>query len=94
MKQGHENKAVISVLGADRPGIVAKLSNCLAQAQCNILEMSQTIVDGIFTMTLIVQLHEHKDFSELKDQLELLAQELQVQIQFQRYEIFDYMYRV
>ena len=87
------NKVIITVLGGDRPGIVAAVAGALSEREANILDISQTILQGIFTMTMLVDLAK-ADFSELKSYLDELAQSLGVQILMQREEVFRYMYRL
>ena len=87
------NKVIITVLGGDRPGIVAAVAGALSEREANILDISQTILQGIFTMTMLVDLAK-ADFSELKSHLDELAQSLGVQILMQREEVFRFMYRL
>lgn len=88
------SRAIITVLGSDRPGIVAAVSGALAEREANILDISQTILQGIFTMTMLVELGESVEFSELKGQLDALSESLGVQITLQREDVFRYMYRL
>ncbi|MDO4850130.1 MAG: ACT domain-containing protein [Coriobacteriia bacterium] len=88
------NRAIITVLGSDRPGIVASVTGALAERQANILDISQTILQGIFTMTMLVDLGAAAEFSELKAKLDELSEALGVQITLQREEVFRYMYRL
>ncbi|MDM8270346.1 ACT domain-containing protein [Thermophilibacter provencensis] len=88
-----ESRAIITVLGSDRPGIVASVAGALSERQANILDISQTILQGIFTMTMLVDLGS-ASFSELKEQLDALSESLGVQIMMQREEVFRYMYRL
>lgn len=88
-----ENRAIITVLGGDRPGIVAAVAGALSDRASNILDISQTILQGIFTMTMLVDLGP-ADFSELKTTLDGLSESLGVQIMMQREEVFRYMYRL
>ena len=87
------NRAIITVLGSDRPGIVAAVAGELSGREANILDISQTILQGIFTMTMLIDLGS-ADFSELKASLEALSESLGVQINLQREEVFRYMYRL
>lgn len=88
-------RAIISVLGSDRPGIVAAVAGVLATHEANILDISQTILQGIFTMTMLVDLRgAGVAFSELQGQLGELSESLGVQITMQREEVFKYMYRL
>ena len=88
------NRAIITVLGSDFPGIVAAVSGALAEREANILDISQTILQGIFTMTMLVELGESAEFSELKGKLDDLSESLGVQITLQREDVFRYMYRL
>ena len=88
-----EARAIITVLGSDRPGIVAAVAGALSERSANILDISQTILQGIFTMTMLVDLGG-AGFSELKERLEELSGSLGVQIMMQREEVFKYMYRL
>lgn len=87
------SRAVITVLGSDRPGIVAAVANALSERDANILDISQTILQGIFTMTMLTDLGS-ADFSELKSTLDGLSESLGVQIMMQREEVFKFMYRL
>lgn len=88
------NRAIITVLGSDRPGIVASVTAELADREANILDISQTILQGTFTMTMLVDLGDSVDFSELKGALDGLSEKLGVQITLQREEVFRFMYRL
>lgn len=88
-----EDRAIITVLGGDRPGIVAAVAGALSEREANILDISQTILQGTFTMTMLVDL-VGTDFSELKGRLDELSEELGVQITMQREEVFRFMYRL
>lgn len=87
-------RVVITVLGSDRPGIVAAVTRDIASFNCNILDISQTILQGIFTMTMLVELASIDDFGGLKDALEKTGSELGVQVQLQREDVFKFMYRL
>lgn len=88
------NRAIITVLGSDRPGIVASVTGALAEREANILDISQTILQGIFTMTMLVELGQSAEFAEIKAKLDELSESLGVQISLQREEVFRYMYRL
>ena len=88
------NRAIITVLGSDRPGIVASVTGELADREANILDISQTILQGTFTMTMLVDLGDSVDFSELKGTFDGLSEKLGVQITLQREEVFRFMYRL
>ena len=90
-----KNRAIVTVLGSDRSGIVAAVAGVLAEHDANILDISQTILQGVFTMTMLVDLGDADvAFVELQDQFSALSQELGVQITMQREEVFKFMYRL
>lgn len=93
-KKGMKDRAIVTVLGQDAPGIVAAVASALAERQANILDITQTILSGIFTMTMFVELMDSTDFSAVKTDLEALAQKLGVQVNMQREDVFTYMYRI
>ena len=93
-KKGMKDRAIVTVLGKDAPGIVAAVACALAERQANILNITQTILSGIFTMTMFVELMDSTDFSAVKTDLEALAQKLGVQVNMQREDVFTYMYRI
>ena len=86
-------KAVISVLGSDRKGIIANVSRILFENDANILDISQTIVSGLFSMILIADISTCS-FDALKSGLDALGAELGVQIRIQRSEIFEAMHQI
>ncbi len=93
--EASKSRAIITVLGSDRPGIVAAVTAALAHHDANILDISQTILQGTFTMTMLVDLADSKvDFSALQDELSGLSGELGVQTNMQREEVFNFMYRL
>ena len=88
-------RAIITVLGSDRSGIVAAVAGCLADHDINILDISQTILQGIFTMTMLVDMSgSNADFSSVQGELASLSDDLNVQITLQREEVFNFMYRL
>ena len=88
-------RCVISVLGKDRSGIVAAVSGVLAEKGANIDDISQTILDSIFSMTMLVRLDtEVADFNTVQTALEEVAEDLGVQIILQREDLFQFMYKI
>ncbi|MBR6220006.1 MAG: ACT domain-containing protein [Clostridia bacterium] len=88
-------KAVISVLGTDKKGIIARVSRVLYENDANILDISQTIVSGLFSMILVADIGSQQcSFDVVKSQLEMLGAELGVQIRMQRSEIFEAMHQI
>lgn len=88
-------KCVITVVGKDTVGIIAKVCTYLAKTEINILDISQTIVSGYFNMMMIVDLsNSNAGFDEVVTALENLGKEIGVVIKCQREEIFDMMHRI
>ena len=89
------NKTIITVVGKDTVGIIAKVCTYLADNQINILDISQTIVQGFFNMMMIVDTNEmSKHFGEMADELKNLGESIGVDIKSQKEEIFDKMHRI
>lgn len=88
-------RCVISVLGKDRSGIVAAISAVLAEKGANIDDISQTILDEIFSMTMLVRLNtEVADFNTVQEVLAAVGEELGVQVIIQREDVFQFMYKI
>ena len=89
------NKIIITVVGKDTVGIIAKVCTYLADSGINILDISQTIVSGYFNMMMIASMTgTSKDFNTVADDLEKLGTDIGVVIKCQREEIFDSMHRI
>ena len=89
------NKTIITVVGKDTVGIIAKICTYLANNKVNILDISQTIVQGYFNMMMIVDMDEAaKPFGELTDELEQIGDEIGVKVKCQREDIFTKMHRI
>ena len=88
-------KAVVSVLGVDQKGIIARVTRILYEYDVNILDISQTIVSGLFSMIMVVDVSsDHCNFDGVSGELKELGETLGVQIRIQRNEIFDAMHHV
>lgn len=88
-------KTIITVVGKDNVGIIARVCSYLADNGLNILDISQTIVDGFFNMMMIVDFTSaEKEFSVVSEELEELGQGIGCVIRLQREEIFDKMHRL
>ncbi len=88
-------KAVITVLGSDRIGIIAAVTNVLAKVNVNILDISQTIMDKIFTMVMLVDVSQaNVPFGEVSKALDEIGAELGVSIRIQHEDIFNSMHRI
>ena len=89
------NKAIITVVGQDTVGIIARVCTYLAEHHVNVLDISQTIIDGFFNMMMIADFAEaDKDFGAMVDDLEALGDEIGVRIRCQKEENFTKMHRV
>lgn len=89
------NKTIITVIGKDTIGIIAKVCTYLAEHNINILDISQTIVQGYFTMMMIVDVTRMDiDFVTLTEEISKIGENTGVQIKCQRGEIFDKMHRI
>ncbi len=90
-----KNTAVVSVLGKDRVGIIAGIANLLAEYDININDISQTILDDIFTMVMIVDLRDLViEDSDISDRLNKLGEKLGVKITIQHTGLFNSMHRI
>jgi len=88
-----KNTAVVTVVGNDTVGIIARVSAVLAEHEANILDISQTVLSGMFNMIMIVDI-SLSAFAQLSDSLTALGNEMGLQIRIQRSEIFDAMHRI
>lgn len=88
-------KAVITVLGQDQVGIIARVCTFLSERNVNILDISQTIVGGYFDMVMVVDITSMTDhFDTAADTLASIGNELGLKIKMQHTEIFDAMHRI
>ena len=88
-------KAIITVIGKDTTGIIAAVCTLLAENKINILDISQTVMEGFFTMTMLVDLtNSTVDFAQISDKLSSKGEEMGLSIRIQREDIFDLMHRV
>lgn len=88
-------KAIVTVTGKDTTGIIAKVCTLLADNSVNILDISQTVMQQYFTMTMLIDLSTGtKNVTELGEELESLGKTMGLVIRTQREDIFDLMYRV
>ena len=88
-------KAIVTVVGKDQVGIIAAVAKDLAEANVSVQDISQTVMQGYFTMMMVTELTENSmDLSGLSQKLEKTGKELGISIRVQREEIFDAMHRV
>ncbi len=87
--------AVLTVLGEDRVGIIAAVSSTLAESGVNIVDVRQTILGDIFSMTMLLTIDEDRStFSDVQSKLGGVAESMGLQITLQREDVFKFMYRV
>lgn len=90
-----KNKVIITVVGKDTVGIIAKVCTYLSEGSVNVLDISQTIVSGYFNMMMIVDMaNATASFAEISDQLDALGEEIGVTIKCQKEEFFEMMHRI
>ena len=87
-------KAIISVLGKDAKGIIAKVSTLLFEEGANIIDINQTVMQGFFTMTMLVEIEKDGAFKKIKDKLDGLALQNALDIRVQNEAVFDAMHRI
>ncbi len=88
-------KALISVTGLDTTGIIARVATKLAELNINILDITQTILDGYFTMMMMVDLtNASLSFQQIIDEFKPVGETLGMEIHIQRMDIFDAMHRI
>ena len=86
-------KAVVTVLGIDSKGIIARVSAILFENDANILDISQTVLSGMFNMVMIIDVTEVA-YEALSEEILALGKEMGLQMRVQRSEIFDAMHRI
>lgn len=86
-------KAVITVIGKDRPGIIYRISKILFESGINIEDISQTIMQDYFTMIMLVKGPENADIAALSEKMSVLADE-GVSVSIQKSDIFDVMHKI
>ncbi len=89
------NRTIITVIGRDRVGIIARICTYLAENNINVLDINQSIVQGFFNMIMIVDAQNaKKDFAVLNEEIEKISEELGVKIKMQHEDIFNVMHRI
>lgn len=89
------DRIIITVVGKDRVGIIAKVCTYLSEQNINILDITQTILDGFFNMMVIADMSgSSREFFDISDELKSLGDEIGVRILAQREDIFTKMHRV
>ena len=88
------NKAIITVVGQDTVGIIARVCTYLSDHKVNVLDISQTIIDGFFKMMIVDYSAADESFGAMAVELESLGEEIGVRVRAQREEIFTAMHRI
>jgi len=86
-------RAIITVIGKDTVGIIARVSNLLSKNNINILDISQTIMQEMFTMIMLVDM-QGKNVSDISDEIKTIEKEMNLSIHVQHEDIFNLMHRV
>lgn len=93
--EGSADRLIISVFGVDHPGIVAGVSQILAEARCSIVDINQTVVQGKFAMVIIANTSRSAaSATELKEQFRVEGEKLGVRVYAQREDLFNAMHRI
>ena len=87
-------RAIVTVIGQDKTGIVAGVSTRLSELEINIIDISQTIMDGFFTMNMVVEIDNTASFSDIRSNLEALGVSLKVDIKIMNEAIFEAMHQL
>ncbi len=94
-REGSSERLIISVFGVDHPGIVDGVSQILAEADCSIVDINQTVVQGKFAMVIIGDASRARESTtELKERLRKAGEKLGVRIYAQREDLFNAMHRI
>jgi ACT domain-containing protein len=94
-REGSADRLIVSVFGVDHPGIVAGVSQILADAGCSIVDINQTVVQGKFAMVIIANTSRAKmSAAELKERFRVEGEKLGVRIYAQREDLFNAMHRI
>jgi ACT domain-containing protein len=83
---------IVSVLGKDHPGIIAAITTALAKENVNVLEVTQSIFKGNFTMMISAALPDDANFTAIRDAIQAAGQAIEVEVQMQREELFSAMH--
>ena len=93
--EGRSDRLIVSVFGSDHPGIVAAVSQVLAEARCSIIDINQTVVQGKFAMVIVADISRAgESVTALKDRFRSEGERLGVHIYAQREDLFNAMHRI
>lgn len=90
-----EGRAILTSFGMNRPGVVANITKCLSDSGCDILDISQKIMQEFYTMIMLIDItNSSNNFREIQDSLSGVAEELKIKIFLQHEDVFNYMHRI
>ncbi|UOQ84538.1 ACT domain-containing protein [Gracilibacillus salinarum] len=89
-----QNRAVVSVVGKDQVGIIAKVTTILSENNVNIHDISQTILQDFFTMIMLIDINDPSNLATLQDKFKPVESELGLNINIQLEDVFQAMHRV
>ncbi|MDT7541349.1 MAG: hypothetical protein QOE33_1253 [Acidobacteriota bacterium] len=93
--EGAASRLIVSVFGVDHPGIVASVAQVLAESECSIIDINQTVVQGKFAMVIIADASRARaSVAELKDRFRAEGERLGVRVYAQREDLFNAMHRI
>jgi ACT domain-containing protein len=93
--EGRSDRLIVSVFGVDHPGIVAAVSQVLAEARCSIIDINQTVVQGKFAMVIVADITQAAETAAaLKERFRREGERLGVRIYAQREDLFNAMHRI
>ena len=87
-------KAIVTVVGKDKVGIIAKVSGSLSKMDVNVEDISQTVLQDYFAMMMMVDVPDDKDIAKLSLELNKLGESIGVSIRLQHEDIFNAMHRI
>lgn len=87
-------RAILTVIGKDKVGIIAGVSQKLSELEINIVDVTQTIMQEYFTMMMMLEMDKQTDFEHTRQELSKIGEALGVKISIQNEEIFDAMHKL
>ncbi|QHE52705.1 ACT domain-containing protein [Pontibacillus sp. HMF3514] len=87
-------RAIVSVIGQDQVGIIAKVTNVLASEEINVLDISQTILEEFFTMMMIIDVSDNEQLDDIRHKLQTVGDEMGLKINLQLEDVFQAMHRI
>jgi len=87
-------RAIVSVIGQDQVGIIAKVTQVLASKEINVLDISQTILEEFFTMMMIIDVSDNEQLDDIRHKLQTVGEEMGLKINLQLEDAFQAMHRI